>query len=68
MSIVGSLLKELKFCKLATFSIIGPEYMVKNYFSYFSSETYVVGTQKNRLNETVLLNTQNICLDLWVRK
>ena len=30
-------------------------------FSYFSSKTYVVGTQKNRLNETVLLSTQNIC-------
>ena len=23
----------------------------------------IVGTQKNRLNETVLLNTQNICLN-----
>ena len=23
--------------------------------------TYVVGTQENRLNETVLLSTQNIC-------
>ena len=27
-----------------------------NYFTYFSTKTYVVGTQKNRLNETVLLN------------
>ena len=27
-----------------------------------------MGTQKNRLNETVLLSTQNICLELWVRK
>ena len=26
---------------------------------YFSSKTYVVGTLKNRLNETVLLSTQN---------
>ena len=25
-------------------------------------------TQKNRLNETVLLSTQNICLNCWVRK
>ena len=32
----------------------------KNFFSYFSTKTYVVGTQKNRLNETVLLSTQNI--------
>ena len=35
----------------------------ENYFSYFSTKTYVVGTQKNRLNETVLLSTQNICLN-----
>ena len=27
-----------------------------------------MGTQKNRLNETVLLSTQNICFKLWVRK
>ena len=30
-------------------------------FSYFSSKTYVMGTQKNRLNEKILLSTQNIC-------
>ena len=29
--------------------------------SYFSTKTYVVGAQKNRLNETVLLSTQDIC-------
>ena len=29
---------------------------------------YVVGTKKKRLNETVLLNTQNTCLNQWVRK
>ena len=28
----------------------------------------VVGTQKNRLNETVLLSTQNTCLNEWIRK
>ena len=33
----------------------------KNYFSYFSSKTYVMGTQKNCLNEMVLLNIQNKC-------
>ena len=27
----------------------------------FSTKTYVVGTQKNCLNQTVLLSTQNIC-------
>ena len=31
---------------------------MKIYFSYFSTKTYVVGTQKNRLNETVLLGIQ----------
>ena len=36
---------------------------IGNYFLNFSSETYVVGTQKNRLNETVLLSTQNTCLN-----
>ena len=41
---------------------------MENYFLYFSSKTYVVGTQKNRLNETVLLSTQNTCLNWWVRK
>ena len=40
----------------------------KNMFVYFSTKTYVVGIQKNCLNETVLLSTQNICLKLWVRK
>ena len=29
------------------------------YFSYFSITTYVVGAQKNHLNETVLLSIQN---------
>ena len=50
--------------------------------SYFLTKTYVVGTQKNSLNEMVLLSTQNIrlnietvllsphniCLNWWVRK
>ena len=27
-----------------------------------------MGTQKNRLNEMVLLSTENICSKLWVRK
>ena len=35
----------------------------RNYFAYFCTKTNVVGTQKNRLNETVLLSTQNICLN-----
>ena len=32
---------------------------LKIIFSDFSTKTYVVGTQKKRLNETVLLSTQN---------
>ena len=35
--------------------------LIKNKFAYFSTKTYVVGTQKNRLDETVLLSTQHIC-------
>ena len=27
----------------------------------FLTKTYVVGTQMNHLNETVLMSTQNIC-------
>ena len=30
-------------------------------FLFLSQNINVVGTQKNRLNETVLLSTQNIC-------
>ena len=37
-------------------------------FSYFSTKTYVMGTQKNRLIELVLLRTQNKCLNRMIRK
>ena len=33
---------------------------LKIVFSYFSTKTYVVGTQKSHLNEMVLLSTQNM--------
>ena len=33
--------------------------ILKNPLSYFSTKTYVVDTQTNRLIETVLLSTQN---------
>ena len=36
---------------------------IENYVLYFLAKTYVVGTQKNRLNETVLLSTQNACFN-----
>ena len=32
--------------------------VLSNTLSYFSTKTYVVGTQKNRRNETVLLSTK----------
>ena len=43
--------------------ISGPKLRVCNrkIICYFSTKTYVVGTQKNHLNETVLLSTQNTC-------
>ena len=37
-------------------------------FSFFSSKTYVVGTQKNRLNETVLLSTPKLMLKIMGKK
>ena len=42
-----------------------PQIRVCNFklFSYFSTKTYVMSTQKNRLNETVLLSTQNTCFN-----
>ena len=48
----------------------GPQIRVRNWklFSYFSTKTYVVGTRKNRLDETVLLSTQNTCLNWWIWK
>ena len=39
-----------------------------NLFSYSSTKTYVVGTQKNRLNETVLLSIKTTSLNQWRRK
>ena len=34
--------------------------VIKFYFSYFSAKIYVVGTQKDCLNKTALLITQNL--------
>ena len=36
---------------------------IEKCFPYSSTKIYVVGVQKNRLNETVLLSTQNTCLN-----
>ena len=43
--------------KLMAFMII----TFKKDFFYFSNKSYVVGAQKNSLNETVLLSTTNTC-------
>ena len=40
----------------------------RNYFSYFSTKTYVVGTQKNRLNETILLSSKKHMFKLIDKK
>ena len=55
----------IRLCAYAGRSVPGPQINVatENNFSYFSTKTYVVGTQKNRLNETVLLSTQNTYLN-----
>ena len=37
--------------------------VTENYYSYFSNKTYVVGTQNSHLDETVLLSSQNTCLN-----
>ena len=38
------------------------------FFYYFLTNTYVVGTQKNRLDDTVLLSTRNIMIRLMGKK
>ena len=37
-------------------------------FLFHNQNIYVVGPQKNRLNETVLLSTHNIMLQFMVKK
>ena len=52
------------YCFVKSIQLAGLQIgVIINWFSYFLTEAYVVGTQKNPLNETVLLSTQNICLD-----
>ena len=48
---------------LAYTNFQAPRCVTENYFSYFSTKTYVVGTQKNRLDQTVLLSTKIKCLN-----
>ena len=41
---------------------------MENDLFYFSTKTYVVGTQKNHLNEMILLSTQNMFKLMGKRK
>ena len=49
-------------CTRTMFNLQTTSYTVRvrnqKHFSYISTKTYVVGTQNDRLNETVLLSTQ----------
>ena len=42
--------------------------LLKVIIFHLSTKTYVVGAQKNRLNEMVLSSTRNTCLDCFVIK
>ena len=39
------------------------ECIIGNYFSYLSTQTYVVDTQKYLLGDTILLSTGDKCLE-----
>ena len=56
-----ALLKLSSWCHVAVRPLDNSVYW--KLFLYFSSKTYVVGTQKNRHDETVILSTQNIRLN-----
>ena len=69
LRIASEFLKELLHSlTLAVWTGLQLRVRTKKLFYYFSTKTYVVDTQKNRLNETVILSAQNICLNWWVRK
>ena len=57
---VGFGMLKAKVCLSQLRPLVRNAYQKKK-FSYFSTKTYVVGTQKNCLDEMVLLSTQNIC-------
>ena len=41
---------------------------INEIFSYYSTASYFVSTQKNHLSEVILLSNQNPCLNPWIRK
>ena len=50
---------------IVIFTLLGPP---GKQFSYFSTKTYVVAAQKNRLYETVILSTQKQLFKLMDEK
>ena len=60
---IASDMRNLLYAKFqySRWSMSGP--VTENYFSYFSTKTYVMTTQKNHHDETVLLSTKNTCLN-----
>ena len=54
--IVFNLAEEIETCIICVLRVHN-----KNYFCYFSTKTYVVGTQKNHLVDAALLSILNIC-------
>ena len=44
------------------------KFVMENNFTSFTSKTYDVGTQKNRLNVMLLLGTQNILRLSWCKE
>ena len=51
----------MDFFEFYKYQAPGEECVNENHLSYFSIKTYAVGTQNNRLIETVALSTQNTC-------
>ena len=45
-----------------------PEEFFADLMDIVSENKHIVGTQENHLKEMVLLSTQNICLNWWIRK
>ena len=69
LSLVEVLYKLIKVFQFIIFhQDFSLECVTEKYFSYFSSKTYVVGTQKNRLNETGFYENPKHMLKLTGKK
>ena len=56
------------WCGNGQTQVFSLECIPKNYYYYFSTKTYVVGTQKNRHNETVSFEHPKHMLNLMGKK